>query len=591
MPTTTPVSERQRKSATKSKLGPDQWTEWTHHLATRRHPRSLRDLIDTGRTSALEWPLHADFPGSESADLLRYLDRFKSPKTRGNGELARRLEAWLDEAPQRAPTALFAIECLAWAHTMPELAQLLPAAPWCQLQDQLVAISRDAAGICLTDNPLAQQLLYGELPLALAYLFPEIDQCESLAEPARRALSDGILELLDGEGLINCRFHNTMRPLFASWTRCGCLGRSARQPCFETVAQDQYNWLVRESLRLARFDGSQVLSHDDSGRWSPTLFETALKLVSRRTDSAIAREALPARKKGTAQKEKAKTSPKLPEASVHSEWAGTAMLKRSWTRNDDSLVLTYHAQELAWELNCRSEMLWSGKWDFEIEVDGKKLDVTDLWEEVCWVCDADVSYVEVEAKLSNGWRLQRQLLLGREDRFLFIADAVLGNRPGRIKYKSSLPLVDGVQFRPAKETCEGRLHGRRHLATVLPLALPEWRLPAHGGSLEQTDEGLVLKQEVDGFRLFAPLFVDLKPARSKKRLTWRHLTVAQNLEIVSTDEAVGYRVQIGSEQWLFYRSLGPTGNRTLLGQNYSGEFIAARFPATGGEAEKLIEIE
>mgnify|MGYP007026205428 FL=1 len=180
--------------------------------------------------------------------------------------------------------------------------------------------------------------------------------------------------------------------------------------------------------------------------------------------------------------------------------------------------------------------------------------------------------------------------MGREDRFLFIADALLGNQSGHIKYKSTLPLVEGIQFQPAKETREGSLKGGRHLATVLPFAPPEWRLPADGGSLEQTDGGLVLSQEADGFRLFAPLFVDLNPRRSKKPLTWRQLTVAEQLEIVSADEAVGYRVQIGHEQWLFYRSLGLNGNRTLLGQNYSGEFIAARFIGTG-EAEKLIEIE
>jgi len=180
--------------------------------------------------------------------------------------------------------------------------------------------------------------------------------------------------------------------------------------------------------------------------------------------------------------------------------------------------------------------------------------------------------------------------LGRDDRFLFVADALLGNRSGHINYKSSLPLVDGIQFQPADETCEGRLVGRRRLATVLPLALPEWRSSPHGGSLQQTDQGLVLSQQVDGCRLFAPLFFDFNPRRSKKPLTWRQLTIAQQLEIVAPDEAAGYRVQIGNEHWLFYRSLGPNGNRTLLGQNYSGEFVAARFPATG-EAEQLIEIE
>lgn len=614
MPTTTPVQKQPRKSK-KSKadaqLGPDQWPEWTHHLATRKRPRPLRDLIDSGSTSALEWPLHADFPGSASADLVQYLDRFKSPKARGNGELVRRLETWLDEAPKPGPTALFAIECLAWAHAMPRLAQLLPAAPWCQLLDQLVGISRDAAGICVTDNPLAQQLLYGELPLTLAYLFPGVEQCDALAEPSRRALADGILELLDGEGMIHCRFRSVMRPLLASWTRCGCLGRAARQPCFEKAAQHQFEWLVRESLRMARSDGSQVLSHDAAGRWSRPLFETALKLISSRTDTALAGETLPGwkqedvstreasaskkketvgKKKETVGKKKAKSSPKLPKAAVHAEWAGTAVLKRSWNRDDPSLVVAYHQKELACELNCGGETLWSGTWGVEIEVDGQQLATADDWEQVCWVSDKDVAYVEFEVKLNNDWRLQRQLLLARDERFVFLADAVLGNRSGHVTYNATLPLADGIQFQPADETREGRLAGRRGLATVLPLELPEWRQPPAGGSLTQTKEGLVLSQAVDGFRMFAPLFIDLNPRRAKKPATWRQLTIAQNLGIVSADEAVGYRVQVGKEQWLFYRSLGPTGNRTVLGQNYSGEFVASRFPDTGA-AETLLEIE
>ena len=52
MPTTTPVKKNARKSAPKGTLGPDQWSEWTSHLATRKRPKPLRDLIDTGRASA-----------------------------------------------------------------------------------------------------------------------------------------------------------------------------------------------------------------------------------------------------------------------------------------------------------------------------------------------------------------------------------------------------------------------------------------------------------------------------------------------------------------------------------------------------------
>ena len=48
--------------------------------------------------------------------------------------------------------------------------------------------------------------------------------------------------------------------------------------------------------------------------------------------------------------------------------------------------------------------------------------------------------------------------------------------------------------------------------------------------------------------------------------------------------------QSGDGQWLFYRSLGPVGNRTVLGQNISGEFTAGRFPSSG-KFKQWIEIE
>ena len=92
-----------------------------------------------------------------------------------------------------------------------------------------------------------------------------------------------------------------------------------------------------------------------------------------------------------------------------------------------------------------------------------------------------------------------------------------------------------------------------------------------------------------GTALYAPLFVDLDPARKRKALTWRRLTVAENLRIVPADMAVAYRVQIGKQQWVFYRSFTTEGNRTFLGLNFTSEFLAARFDASG-ETETLIDI-
>jgi hypothetical protein len=199
--------------------------------------------------------------------------------------------------------------------------------------------------------------------------------------------------------------------------------------------------------------------------------------------------------------------------------------------------------------------------------------------------------------LSAGWRVQRQMLLARKDEFLFFADAVLGAEPGKIDYRCVMPLVspgngshpDRVQFVGEQETRDGSLEGKRKLAIVLPLALPEWRIERSTHRLEASGDGLALTMTAAGRALFAPLFLDLAKRRFKKPRTWRRLTVAERLVIQPADIAVGYRVQVGAEQWLFYRSLAKAANRTVLGQNLASEFVAARF-TTKGLAEELVSI-
>ena len=58
----------------------------------------------------------------------------------------------------------------------------------------------------------------------------------------------------------------------------------------------------------------------------------------------------------------------------------------------------------------------------------------------------------------------------------------------------------------------------------------------------------------------------------------------------SRDVAVGFRAQSGPDQWLVYRSLGPAGNRTVIGPKY---FRRILLPAASrlGEIKSWIETE
>ena len=108
--------------------------------------------------------------------------------------------------------------------------------------------------------------------------------------------------------------------------------------------------------------------------------------------------------------------------------------------------------------------------------------------------------------------------------------------------------------------------------------------------MKATAEGLELRQTTAGQRLFAPLFIDLDRSRFRRRMTWRQLTVAESLTPVPPDMAVGFRVAIGDQQWIIYRSLAARGNRTLLGHNLATESLIARF-GKDGEVTSIVEIE
>jgi hypothetical protein len=471
---------------------------------------------------------------------------------------------------------------------LPKLAGQLSAGPWWQLLDRLLESveQNDQPGIAAED-PLADQLFTSELPLTIAYLFPEIERCQRLAKPACQNISNGLNELLDGAGFPKSQDLEILRPLMASWLRSGYIDREMGANRITGNPAMQFDWLVRQAIRMTRHDGSQMLSDGTTTQGTKRLFEAALQFTEDSEDRAIANRALPGGKKPHDKQEMGE----LPKSDARSEWAEVAVLRSSWSRSSNRLLATYGQRELNSELCSGSSVIWSGNCDPQLQVDGQTLSPTTDWEEVCWHSDDDASYLELECQLTAGWKIQRQWLLARKDRFIYVGDAMLSkNSTGeRIEYRCTWPLAEGVRFAGEVETREGFLGDDKPRARVIPAALPEWRSERLDASLGTVQGGVQLFQTGRGRALYAPLFVDLNPRRFDKPLTWRRLTVAEKLETQPNDVAVGYRVQIGKSQWLIYRSLTPPVSRTVLGQNLSTEFLLGRFKKSG-ETEELLEI-
>lgn len=574
------------------------WEDLARALAKRRASHAIsRRLGANPPCLSWGWPTGA---AGEEPDVLRRIRALaaweEGRQTAGDVSPSEALASWLAEKNIDVTSPEAAIEALAWAHALPALSANLEPAAWRAALDKLLRTAQKGAP-APGKNLLAAALISAELPATLAYWFPELPACAALAAPGRESALRCLETATDASGIIHASYLPWLRALLASWTRLATMEevqKRANPSLAGFGAQPRFQKGVVHALHLARSDGAQALSPSapEQSASTASLFRAALKFAgepARRVAALAMPKALETKPKSAA---KAKiASRKTPSPAFNSELSQLAVLRTGWGTADSRLTVAYDNQRLRAELACGREVVASGDWQPKVEWNGTALEPISEWEEVCWVSDDDVDYLELEISLSGGLRIQRHLLLAREDRFLFAADAVLGEQPGQISYRSTLPLAAGARYLPAKESHEGQLAASRVCGLALPLALAEWRSAERRGELSATGGALELRQSaVKARAMFAPLFIDLAPRRLSQPFTWRRLTVAENRQILPDDLAVGYRVQAGSQQWLFYRSLGERGNRTLLGHNLVSEFLTARI-SRKGIAESLLEIE
>lgn len=573
----------------------------------------------------------------EAQELHEHGLRF-SEQLRVTGESL--LASWVERIAERSMDWKLVTEALVLCTWWPELKARVSSAGLSSLHQALGQLIERDWGESARIVTLEQQLFCGELPLAVALL----DGADARHSPwlarATQAITTGILEATDSEGLPRAQLLSEIRPLFASWTRS--LQRLAHASL--SVASDnllaQYSHLTLQLLRLTRWDYSPVLSGGHvSARVVPAnvarelnlaMWRTAVRLAGTEAvelarlalgleldlDSTVAAAggSTPgATKKRTAGKAASgklrakKSAGKLNAAATatlpteYSETARLASMRSSWDgASAVQVALAFPDRRVDLELNTRRRTLLSGSWQGEVRVDDRLLQPTGDWEEVCWLSDEETDYLELSLPLDDQWKLERQLLLVRSAGSLYLADTIAGERSGRIDYRGRIPLGPTIAGRAASDSREWFLQeregvsaprgGANNLALVLPLYLPEWKASASRGELSCDAGEITWSHRGEGVALCAPLWVAADRALLRREFTWRSLTVAENLQPVSADVAVGYRVQFGASQWLLYRTLSRRGSRSVLGQNVLCDFLASRF-TSAGKQESLVEIE
>ncbi len=508
-----------------------------------------------------------------------------SGKKKQRQQVLGRLADWSDKRDQTVPLTtgelLILCELLRWEHV-----SLSDDLLWSLWRLTLTAtLSRPPE----ETDPIAALIRTGELAWTTGLLFADVFGLEALRERGRVALWNRLEESTDGDGTPRAELLKNLEEWLAIWTRAAEWGHTAKVPLWADEEQaDRFAGLVESCVTLLGPSGELSLSNPPTS--SVPLVATAAKLAGWKKKHPAFRlllshnPNLPFESAGQAE-----SSEDDPNVAFQSDFASLVCLRSDWTRTAGRIVVTHHETVPQLALSSQDVSWFLGPWRLELE------GVTDTnkpmgdWTCSCWFNDDEVSFVELQWKVSQDIHIERQILLAREEQFAVLADCVRGLDGAPRTLRSRLPLGEGVQRKAEKETRTCRLEADGQTLRVFPLPLPDNFLVGTPGSLQSDAESLTLETPVTG-GAYLPMVLDWHPNRQNRNADWRQLTVTEESRRVGSDEAGGYRLRVGSYQLLLYRSLTEKRLRTVLGHHTGHETVIGRFDSEG-DVQPLLLVE
>ncbi len=603
-----------------------------------KKPKTLAELLPHAAKdgNALRWGLATALQGP--IDPLRYLlsemggDRLHRKRADQVDWLAQHdaIVRRIDASLTTVPSVSLSVDAVLWAYAVGALQAYLSESHMLTLVASLRKFALHS--MTITDpSDLAKLIGGGELSLVLAWKMPPIFNDEVKAEAAKcitswcenpeASIGFAVTNQLpqsdntfssepapepsadsSPSGTVEPRVRGPVgRLTIASLIRSEHLLAKVCKIKFAKVHDatlyDLATWIAAETRVGGTCTFSDALSRDVRDDVVPGGLLDHMKRVDRKTLSPAIDAALGLSHSGG----RLAWEISLPESMHHSELAGSAIMLPEWDVRRGRTQLDYSSERLRLQVDAGKSIAIDGYWEAMIDVDGHEQAPTGSWVCLCEYTDDDVHYIELEQRWTGNIKLQRHVMLLREDRCVMLADAVIpiaSDRSANIRYLGRVPLAPDMQANPETETNEIWLvdakGAKRGIA--IPLQSSEWRVGPTRAKCELTaDHHLRLEMSTQagathGGGLFVPLWLDFQQRRFARPRTWRQLTVAEELRIVQPDESVAFRIQQGSEQWIVYRMLNGDSPRTFLGKHLLADLYCARFHPSDGSMEDLVTV-
>lgn len=501
--------------------------------------------------------------------------------------------SWLDSADVHAYAAL-GVAALAW-HA-PDHARR-PGNEWLTQWFQALLDRFDTYQADPRESVLCHLVMQCELPLLVAHA-TSASKRTALAE-ATKAM-DHLAEYLErSEDSVDSWLQHGatyLRAALASVLRSRVLADAMGLRKWYPPQRKALSGLLLHAARTSRPDGTQLLAAPEVAPRAKAIWK-ALSEQSKHSKHVAAAMTLSGIGQGSRAKVRSEVSVnRLPALTHYGEDSECAMMQSDWRHKGCRVAVDFSDADICLEaLGPKGQQILAGDWTSHVEVDGQQQLQLDEWQELCWFSDDDVDYLELEAQFGKSVKLQRQIALFREERLLLLADTLLGDSESDLLLRSNITLPGDASFASPKKSTEGFIETPASKSLALPLYLPEWRrqlsLAENTSDFTQQDDCIVATSVAKAKRLYMPVLISLCSSHAQRAFTWRHLTVVDELRIVSHDEARAFRVQIGTDQWFLYRNLDEPIRRTALGMHTLDDFYAARFDAEDGDFDTIIQVE
>lgn len=586
------------------------WGIGTWEVENRSHPEFLGDLIEAfGPANVAPSSLLSKKRKSAKQKEKRSESLVSAtglPLAQHQVAQAKKIGKWISQQlPKSGHDPYVALVCAGWIHALPDVGRDIPPALWLEvLQCALTQVDRawEAGPV----DGLYPWIVWAcEVPLALAKQLSHLGSQDRIVSETLNRIALLLEESADDPRLFLSRGGQDLRALLACIVRCRWSADAVGARKWYPPQRKALGKLAIAMLALSDPQGHSMLFDEKDTQHDDHLWSAISQLVGDNKKLTLAAScALPdsvgkllGLKPSKLRKDKTLDA-SLPKPSHYWEKNSVVSMRRSW-RDLGCRVAVDFSTDVIWldVLGEDGKRIFCGDWDVEVTRDNQSVPVDVAWQEVCWFTDDDVDYLELECDLEGVCKIQRQVMLMREEGIVYFADALIAEADGEWTIKSTWNMADGIQLHSEPKTNECKLlriqsddTSAKPAALLLPVAMPEWRRSPSGARLTGKGQQVVLQSTVKGKSMYSPLVMSLRGNQKSNAYTWRQLTVAEDLQIQSRDKAEAYRVQINKDQWVFYRSLTPCIRRTVMGLHLNTEFYAARFCASDGQYEALIEV-